>query len=56
MNFIVEFLPKFGIDAVVYVLRSPQGFPIGTFDTLEEVMEMMKSKYEEMRKTPSGNA
>ena len=56
MNFIGEFLPKFGIDAVVFVLRSPQGFPIGTFDTLEEVMEMMKQKYEEMRKTPTGNA
>ena len=56
MNFIVEFLPKCGIDAVVYVLRSPQGFPIGTFDTLEEVMEMMKQKYEEMRKAPTGNA
>lgn len=56
MNFIVEFLPKFGSDAVVYVLRSPQGFPIGTFDTLDEVMDSMKQKYEEMRKTPSGNA
>jgi hypothetical protein len=56
MNFIVEFLPKFGIDAVVYVLRSPNGFPIGTFDTLEEVMEMMKAKFDEMRKSPNGNA
>lgn len=56
MNFIVEFLPKFGIDAVVYVLRSPQGFPLGTFDTLDEVMEMMQQKYDEMRNAPTGNA
>lgn len=56
MNFVVEFLPKFGIDAVVYVLRTPQGFPIGTFDTLEEVVEMMKKKYEEMRKSSNGDA
>ena len=56
MNFVFEFLPKFGSDDCVYVLRSPNGFPLGTFDTIDEAVDMMKQKYEEMRKSPSGNA
>lgn len=48
MNFIVEFLPKKASGALTVVVRNPNGFPIGTFDTLEEATCFMQNKYHEV--------
>ena len=48
MNFIVEFLPKKASGALTVVVRNPQGFPLGVYDTLEEATLFMQNKYHEV--------
>ena len=48
MNFIVEFLPKKVSGALTIVVRNPQGFPLGVFDTLEEATVFMQNKYHDV--------
>ena len=45
MNFIIEFLPKFGVkDVNVVVVRASNGFPMGCFDTLDDATKFIRSE------------
>lgn len=48
MNFIVEFLPKKASGSLTIVVRNPQGFPLGVFDTLEDATVFIQNKYHEI--------
>ena len=45
MSFIIEFLPKFGKKKEFsVVVRQPNGFPCGLFDTLDEAKDFMDNE------------
>lgn len=50
MNFIVEFLPKMADGTDCIVVRSGNGFPMGTFDTLDSACSFMSFKRSEFLK------
>ena len=50
MNFIIEFLPKFGVkDVNVVVVRASNGFPLGCFDTLDDATKYIRSELEKAK-------
>lgn len=57
MNFIIEILPKKeNSKEFVYVVRAQNGFPIAVCDSLDGAKDVIKDKFDEMRKQTKSNS
>lgn len=56
MNFIIEILPKKEKSCeFVFVVRAQNGFPISVCDSLDSAKDVIKEKFEELRKQSDSN-
>ena len=57
MSFIIEFLPKYGKKSEFsVVVRQPNGFPCGLFDTLDEAKDFMDNELKKALKVDKKTA